>query len=341
MSEKRYEIGVIGCGNIWKGGHWPALKDMPDEAHVRYVYDIDEAAAAEAGRETDTAPLPSADAIFDDEAVDIVVILTPPYARLEYVRRACAAGKHLMLEKPMARTLDEALEIRRLIRQAGVKCLVPFMRAGGAAHRELAEQVRSGAFGEPLAFAHTFLGVPYPWIPLDHWMHDEALSGGGIFDYAIHFLELARACMGEAASVFYAGAKLTGRVRSHDHASLLVDYADGGFGEFTKSWDFPPGCDYGHHATHVICRDAVIVLGEPIVAHTPDGKRALALGKGAPPRRVGTYRSLIAAIEAGAPRCATELDGLRMNEVLDAMERSRATGRREAVTLHEVAPDAS
>ncbi len=335
MSRKRYEIGVIGCGKIWDIGHWKGLKEMPDEAHVRYVFDTDAGSARKAAEETGAALVESADAMFDDDAVDIVAICTPPFARVDYVKRACAAGKHLMLEKPMARTVDEALAIYRSIREAGVKCFIPFARALGGANRELAKMVRAGAFGEPLAFVHTNLGTPYSWVALDHWMHDQSLSGGPIFDYSIHYMELARACLGEAREVLYGAAATTGRVKSDDQATLLVWYEDGRFGELTKSWSLPPGCGYGHQTTHVVCADAVLVLGKTIEAHTPEGKRELDVGKDAPGGRGESYRNLIAAIEGDAPLHASELEGLRMNEILDAMERSRASGRKEQVVIHQ------
>ncbi len=334
MSRKRYEIGVIGCGKIWEIGHWKGLQEMPEEAHVRHVFDVDHEAARKAARETGATPVEDADRIFEDEKVDIVAICTPPFARVEYVAKSCAAGKHLMLEKPMARTVDDALEICRLIGRSGVRCFIPFMRTMNAPARELAERVRSGAFGDPLAFVHTFLGTPYPWIPLDHWMHDQQLSGGAIFDYSIHFIELARACLGEAAAVLYGGAAVTGRVKSDDQATLLVDYEAGRFGEFTKTWSFPPGCDYGHQATHIVCRDAVIVLDKTPVAHTAEGKRELDVGADAPGGRAESYRNLIAAIEEDTPLHAGELNGLRMNEILDAMERSRSSGSKEPVVVH-------
>ena len=336
MSQKRYEIAVIGCGKIWEIGHWKGLQDIPDEARVRYVYDLDEAAARKAAQETGATFLDTPDPLFEDEAVDIVAICTPPFARVDYVRRACAAGKHLMLEKPMARTLEQALEICRSVWQAGVQCFVPFMRACSGAARELAETVRSGTFGEPLAFVHTSLGVPYSWIPLDHWMHDQELSGGPIFDYSIHFLEMARACLGaEAETAVYAGAATTGRVKSDDQATLLVQYEGGPFGELTKSWSFPPGCGYGHTATHIICRDAVVVMGKTTEVHTADGVREIEPPKGGAHGRAEAYRNLIAAIEHNTPLYADEVNGLRMNEILDAMERSRASGYAEAVTLHD------
>ena len=50
--------------------------------------------------------------------------------------------------------------------------------------------------------------------------------------------------------------------------------------------------------------------------------------------RIESYRNLIAAIERGEPLHASETKGLRMTEILDAMERSRASGRKEKVRLH-------
>lgn len=336
MSSKCYGIGVIGCGVIWERGHWTGLQEMPDEARVRCVYDTDAARAQAAADATGAACVDDPARIFDDDAVDIVSLCTPPFARVDSVRAACAAGKHLMLEKPMARTLGQALEIVHCIREAGVKCFIPFMRATSAPRRELADRVRGGEFGEPLAFIHTFLGVPYPWIPLDHWMHDEALSGGPLFDYSIHFMELARACLGvEAESVVYAGAALTGRVKSHDEATLAVTYRGGKHGQFTKSWSFPPGCGYGHSADHIVCRDAVVVLGKTVTVHTPEGARELDFAASSGNGRTESYRNLIAAIEEGVPLYASEVNGLRMNELLDAMEQSRGSGRREEVVVHD------
>lgn len=146
---------------------------------------------------------------------------------------------------------------------------------------------------------------------------------------------MARACLGaEAESVLYAGTAATGRVRSDDHATLFVHYAGGRTGQFTKTWNFPPGCDYGHTADHIVCRDAVAVLGKKVEVRSADGVRELDLAKGAANGRTESYRNLIAAIETDAPLYANERNGLRMNEILDAMERSGKSGGREPVTLH-------
>ena len=132
----------------------------------------------------------------------------------------------------------------------------------------------------------------------------------------------------------YAGADVTGRVKSDDQATLLIEYQNGAFGEFTKSWAFPPGVRIGHESTHVVCRDAVAVLDAGVEIHTSEGAQNLSSGENEPPGRAQTYRNLIAAIENDTPLYASELEGLRTIEILDAGLKSRETGRKEQVHLH-------
>lgn len=335
MATKCYGVGVIGCGVIWNQGHWAqGLKHIPDEAKVRYVYDIDDNLTRAASDKTGALALDKPEAMFEADDVDIITLATPPFARVEYVKRACAEGKHLMVEKPMARTLSDALTIFQLVRESGVKCFVPFSRACSAKWRQLVEIIESGELGEPVAFVHTNLGAPYGWVPLDHWMHDMEKSGGPIFDYSIHFIEMARACMqSEAQQVCYAGTAITGRVKSDDHATLLVEYENGAFGEFTKSWDFPPEVNLAHQTTHIVCREAVAVLDGGVKIYTSDGVRELS-SKDTAPGRAESYCNLIASIEDGTPLYASELEGLRTIEILDAALTSRETGQKQPVYIH-------
>jgi len=337
MSEKCYGIGAIGCGVIWNGGHWNGgLKHIQDDAKVRYVYDVNQELAQKAAESTGAKAVDDPDAIFEADDVDIVTLATPPFARLEYVQKACSAGKHLMVEKPMSRTLEDALGIVGAVRNSGVKCFVPFARATSAIQRKLAEIIAAGELGDPVGFIHTNLSGPYGWVSLDHWMHDMEKSGGPIFDYSIHFIELARACMGsEASRVSYVGADTTGRVKSDDQATLLIEYENGAFGEFTKSWAFPPGVRVGHESTHVVCRDAVAVLDNGVKIHTLDGVRDLSDEVDQPSGRADTYLNLISAIENDTPLHASELEGLRTIEILDAGLKSRETGHKEKVNLHD------
>jgi predicted dehydrogenase len=339
MANKIYNIGVIGCGVIWERGHWAqAIKHMPDDVKVRYVYDAQEEASRKAAEETGAAWLPDPRPMFESEDLDVVVIATPPFARVEYVRMACETGKHLMLEKPMARTIEQALEIFRLIRESGIKCHIPFARTTSADFRQLVDIINSGQIGKPVMFVHSNLAGPYSWIPLDHWMHDMELSGGPIFDYSIHFIELARACMGlEALTACYVGADTTGRVKSDDQATLILEYANGAIGQFTKSWAFPPEVAVSHQSTYVACTEGVGVLNNnnSIDIVTSEGTRTLETSPNDPPARIQCYRNLFDAIENDNPVFAGELEGLRIAEILDSALISRRSGKKEKVVIHD------
>lgn len=331
----QYGLGVTGAGVIWDRGHWPALQEI-DEITVEAVYDLDEERRAEVAAETGAAAVEDADAIFADDGIDVVTIATPPFARREYVEAATDAGKHLMLEKPVARTLEDTLAIHEAVEAAGVQCFVPFGRTASSAMAEVVDLVHSGELGEPRVFHHSSLGTPYEWVDLDHWMHDHERSGGPVFDYSIHAIDLGRACMGEAEAVSYDGRATTGRVAADDHATLSVYYEDDAFGEYTKSWAYPPGVEYRVEDTQVVCEDGVIVMGEALEVHTPDGVRTVDVEADRRSRAVG-YRNLIGGIESGEALIADVSDGLRAIEILDAALDSRDAGERVPVELYRTA----
>jgi predicted dehydrogenase len=333
VSEPKHGIGVIGPGVIWDRGHWPAIQQLENVA-VEAVYDIDDERKHEVAAETDATPVDDVDTIFVDDTIDIVALLTPPFARVDYVKQACEAGNHLMAEKPLARTLEDALTIHDAVHDSGVECFVPFGRTSSATMTKAIEIINSGLLGEPRVFSHSSLSTPYSWVPLDHWMHTMEQSGGPIFDYSIHFIDFARACMNaEAEAVSYAGRATTGRVDSDDHATLSIFYGNDALGEFTKSWAYPPGVDRWNQGTEIICKEGVVVLADDLTVHTPDGTWTSGADENQE-GRVRTYRNLIAGIEEGDSLLADETDGLRAIEILDAALTSRERGERVPVELH-------
>jgi predicted dehydrogenase len=162
-------------------------------------------------------------------------------------------------------------------------------------------------------------------------MHDMAKSGGPIFDYSIHFIELARACMSaETEHVLYCGRNTTGRVKSDDFVALLIEYENGAMGEFTKLWSFPPGNPCGLQTTHVVLEDAVCEISMPEVKIYHNNKVIeINTTPNEIPGRAQGYLHLIDSIENGTELFADATDGLRIAETLDAAFTSRKTGKKE------------
>jgi predicted dehydrogenase len=199
-------LGIIGCGRI-ADVQLPGYLRMP-EARVVAVCDLDPATAErrrlEWGAERAfTDPL----ALLTQPDLDAVEILTPHHTHRDLVLAACAAGKHVSVQKPMAMNLRECDEMIEAARQAKVVLRVyenfvhypPYVKA-----RELIEQ---GAIGEPLSIRLRIGSVGaggWP-VPMRTWLwrlREESCGGGPtVWDDGFHKFSVARHLLGPIESV--------------------------------------------------------------------------------------------------------------------------------------------
>lgn len=175
------------------------------------------------------------DALLQD--VDVVDICTPTHLHHEMVLRAAAAGKHVICEKPLGRTLAQGQEMIRACQDAGVALLVGqvvrFFPEYAAAKREVA----AGNLGE-VAVVRLKRNVFRPRKAQDNWFLDQQKSGGMVLDLMIHDFDYARWVAGEVASVF---AKRLGDTASvGDHCLAILTHASGAICHVEGSWAYPP-----------------------------------------------------------------------------------------------------
>ncbi|MEZ4736273.1 MAG: Gfo/Idh/MocA family oxidoreductase [Caldilineaceae bacterium] len=151
---QKVKIGVVGCGVVATAYYLPYLMRMKD-AEITAVCD------RVAGRAADCVRLFGAKAAYEDyEAMlaqadlDAVFILTAPGTHVPFTLAAVQAGKHVLLQKPMATTLADARAIAQAVRTAGVKALIePSSNSPldpDVAH--LRDLVRQGVLGDILWF---------------------------------------------------------------------------------------------------------------------------------------------------------------------------------------------
>jgi len=136
-------------------------------------------------------------ALLADPAVHLVHIATTPDLHAEHARAALIAGKHVLVEKPLAVTLADADEmIRAAVRRDCVLAVNFVMRYGPLAH-PLKKLLDSGALGAPLRGQFTNRAGD-AGLPPDHWFWDEAVSGGVFVEHGVHFFDLLRHLLGDA-----------------------------------------------------------------------------------------------------------------------------------------------
>ncbi|WP_026422910.1 Gfo/Idh/MocA family protein [Actinokineospora inagensis] len=193
MSADVVRVGLVGAGPWAANVHAPGLAGFAG-TELTAVWARRPEAAAEFG-----APVASS---FDEllERVDAVAFAVPPSIQAELAIRAAEAGKHVILEKPVAATGDEAHRVAGAIRQAGVASVVVFIRRfAPEVVRWLADvHARDGwAGGSARWLSGALLGGAYS---KSRWRHD----GGALADIGPHVVDLLDAALGTVTEVLAA-----------------------------------------------------------------------------------------------------------------------------------------
>jgi predicted dehydrogenase/threonine dehydrogenase-like Zn-dependent dehydrogenase len=228
----RARMAFIGAGNYAGAVLIPAFKRAGAELQV--VASQSGVTGTHAGRKFGFAETTtSTDAIFQDEAIDAVVVSTRHDSHARFVGKALASGKHVFVEKPLALTVDELADLERA-RDAAVahRGRAPMVMVGFnrrfAPHVQKMKQLLQGQH-EPKALVMT---VNAGAIPAAHWTQDRGVGGGRIIGEGCHFIDLLRFVAGVPIAGFDAvamgGGPGTG-VRD-DKAMITLRFADGSIG---------------------------------------------------------------------------------------------------------------
>jgi UDP-N-acetylglucosamine 3-dehydrogenase len=238
-------IALLGCGTVARRTHLPAFRragrDVVDVTVFSSRSPVSaEAAATEWGGGRVVSDWRQA---LGREDVDAVDICSPNALHLEMAVRAAEAGKHVLVEKPIATSLADADAMIAAAHRAGV-VLMPahnlrFAQGCLAARRV----VSSGGIGE-IVGVRTSLGHPGPheWAPEADWFFDRNRSGGGaLLDLGVHLVDLVRAVTGDELDSVTA---LT-RPRRGSHgidiaAEVGFRLGRGAIGAFRASWETTP-----------------------------------------------------------------------------------------------------
>lgn len=173
-----------------------------------------------------------------DPQVEAVYVATPVYRHADQVLAAARAGKHILVEKPLALSARDAQRMVRGCRDAGVLLGVGFMMRFHSAHQRILRWIRSGALGVPL-LGRAQLGCWYP-PARGAWRQDPRRGGGGaVVDLATHCLDLLTMLLGPVRSVSAEVATRVHRYPVEDTAALLLRFESGAFGFVDCSFALP------------------------------------------------------------------------------------------------------
>jgi predicted dehydrogenase len=208
MRETKLRVGIAGLGLIART-HATAYRELGDVVELAAACDVNEAVASAFSVEFGGKPMTDLDALLADPEIDVVDIILPHFLHLEAAKKSIAAGKHLILEKPVAPTYGGALEIYRAARDAGVQLMVAENSRYIHAYQAAAKLLAEGAIGDVIHVRTELRSNEKDHLAQPgNWRTKFDLGGGLLLDTGAHSFYLITWLLGEFESLRGVGKKL-------------------------------------------------------------------------------------------------------------------------------------
>ncbi|MBY0145946.1 Gfo/Idh/MocA family protein [Neobacillus niacini] len=231
-------IAVVGTG--WQGqGHLSTMQKIAG-IEVVGVCELNEETLLKAVTKFGVKGFSDYVIMLEESKPEGVIICTPPEVREFLVREAAERGIHCFIEKPPAKNLEQALKVVEILERTGVINSVGFMYRYSPAVAFLKELIK----GKRVAWVRSAmldgLALRPNW---PRWFFNKEISGGPVFDQAIHIFDLSRYLLGEVDEVTGFQGNLVvqkeGDFTVEDSFTLSMKYQNGVLQNHTHTWSYP------------------------------------------------------------------------------------------------------
>ncbi|MGH7910966.1 MAG: Gfo/Idh/MocA family protein [Candidatus Dormibacteraceae bacterium] len=242
MAERhRHGFAIVGCGVI-APTHARALQALPG-AELLVAVDVDPGRARAFTSQFGGLPETDLDRALARPDVEVVSVCVPSGLHAEVGCRAAAAGKHVLVEKPIDITLEAADRLITSCEQAGVKLAVISQHRFDAGVRRMKDMIASGRLGRLLlgdAMIKWYRTQEY--YDSGDWRGTWALDGGGcLMNQGVHYVDLLQWTMGPVERIFARCRTAAHQIDVEDIATAVLSFANGAVGVLEASTAVYPG----------------------------------------------------------------------------------------------------
>jgi UDP-N-acetyl-2-amino-2-deoxyglucuronate dehydrogenase len=228
-NSKTYRVALVGCGRISKH-HFEAIEKV-EGLELAAVCDVDPARAEEAGKKYDVPHFTSLQDMIAKAKFDLVSICTPSGLHPEHGIVAARAGKHVLTEKPMAVTVEQAERLVEACEAAGVLLFVVKQNRLNPPIQLLKAAVDKGRFGKIfLANVTVRWQRPQEYYDAESWRGTWKYDGGAFMNQASHYVDLIQWLIGPVQSVMAKTATQARRMEAEDSGAAVLRFASGAIG---------------------------------------------------------------------------------------------------------------
>jgi predicted dehydrogenase len=175
--------------------------------------------------------------VLADDGIDAIINTTPNHVHLETTRAAADAGKHVFLDKPIANRIDQAKEITRVCKEAGVVLAVGYQRRREAHFRWIQREIDAGNFGKLVQAEANISRDRAGKFEPGHWRYTaEGMPGGVMLQIGLHYVDVLMLLLGPVVSVSGMAAQLVLPGDNPDVGTLLMEHENGAVSSLSTSY---------------------------------------------------------------------------------------------------------
>ncbi|NLT72571.1 MAG: Gfo/Idh/MocA family oxidoreductase [Chloroflexi bacterium] len=332
---KPSRIGVVGPGLIWKNAHRPALEELGMPVELTAFSGSSERTRREVAETYPGVPCYSDyNELVESAEVDWVLVLTPIALNTPVAIAAMRAGKNVLLEKPMSRTLEEASELVRVADECGRQLYVLEQMAYSPALAAIRGVIDSGELGDLVMFDQTSHAI-LDATPEHHargfggtpWRIQPDFPLGTLFDGGHHTISFQSRLFGMPTHLFATGSSLRPTYGDYDHVLTTFEYSSNLRGVLSYSSYMGGERNYFYIRG---TKGLLEVAGQRIIVQPYEGS-AREVAVQAENLHVAMWRELLTAISNGTEPSYLKEMALGDMSILFAIDRSLKQEARERI----------
>lgn len=338
--ETMLRFALVGCGRISVRHAQLLGTGMIDGAELAAVCDIDLQKAETTGRKHDVPFFTDMHEMMRSVEPDVAVILTESGNHARHVMALTSYGKHLIVEKPMALTLEDADAMIKACDLAGVRLFVVKQNRFNVPVLRLREAMEAGRFGKlVMGTVRVRWCRPQAYYDQDAWRGTWALDGGVLTNQASHHVDLLEWMMGDVDSVFAMTRTALVDIEAEDTAVVVMRFSNGALGVIEATTAARPTDLEG--SISILGENGSVEIGGfavnemktwNFVASEPGDEDVLSKYSVNPPNVYGFghqayYEHVVGSIRSKLPHLVDGLQGRRSLELILAIYEAVETGR--------------
>ncbi len=334
-----YKFALVGCGRIAKR-HAELLSGVVADAKLVAVCDVDAEKARTFGERYGVDWYQSMDEMMSHAQPDVVSVLTPSGLHREHVLQLAPYGKHIVVEKPMALTLDDADAMIAACDEYNCRLFVVKQNRFNVPVVKLREAMEQKRFGKlVMGTVRVRWCRTQAYYDMDAWRGTWALDGGVLTNQASHHVDLLEWMMGDVESVFARSTTALVNIESEDTAIAVLKFRNGALGCIEATTATRPKDLEG--SISILGEKGTVEIGGFAVnqmktwsfsEQEPDDTDVMQKYSVNPPNVYGFghqayYEHVLDCLQSGKQQLVDGLEGRRSIELISAIYESIETGR--------------